>query len=105
MKIKKWSWGFDASVSAQDMVISFCKYGNKFSGSTNGRIFCFSLQHGYHSNPITPKLQHTSDQEQTTDVVIQQNSRKLLMMDILMSETCWAHKKWNKNSKWHQIGL
>ena len=32
----------------------------------------------------------------TTDVVIHQNSRKLLMMDILMSETCWAHKKWNK---------
>ena len=31
-----------------------------------------------------------------TDVVIQQNSRKVLMMDILMSETCWAHKKWNK---------
>jgi len=30
------------------------------------------------------------------DVVIQQHSRKLLMMDILMSETCWAHKKWNK---------
>ena len=24
----------------------------------------FSLQHGYHSNPITPKLQHTSKQEQ-----------------------------------------
>jgi len=34
--------------------------------------------------------------KKTTDVVIQQNSRKLLMMDILMSETCWAHKKWNK---------
>jgi len=32
----------------------------------------------------------------TTNVVIQQNSRKLLMMDILVSETCWAHKKWNK---------
>ena len=31
----------------------------------------------------------------TTNVVIQQNSRKLLMMDILMSETRWAHK-WNK---------
>ena len=28
--------------------------------------------------------------------IIQQNSHKLLMMDILMSETCWAHKKWNK---------
>jgi len=32
----------------------------------------------------------------TTNVVIQQHSRKLLMMDILMPETCWAHKKWNK---------
>jgi len=32
----------------------------------------------------------------TTDVVIQQQSHKLLMMDMLMSETCWAHKKWNK---------
>jgi len=32
----------------------------------------------------------------TTNMVIQQNSRKLLIMDILMSETCWAHKKWNK---------
>jgi len=30
------------------------------------------------------------------NVIIQQNSRKLLVMDILMSETCWAHKKWNK---------
>ena len=32
----------------------------------------------------------------TTNVVIQQNSRKLLMMCILISEICWAHKKWNK---------
>ena len=24
----------------------------------------WSLQHGYHSNPTTPKLQHTSNQEQ-----------------------------------------
>jgi len=29
----------------------------------------------------------------TTNVVIEQNSRKLLVMDILMSETCLAHKK------------
>ena len=35
-------------------------------------------------------------ENKTTDAVIQQDSRKLLMMDILMSETCWAHKKWNK---------
>ena len=35
-------------------------------------------------------------ENKTTDVVIQQHSRKLLMMDMLMFETCWAHKKWNK---------
>ena len=35
-------------------------------------------------------------ENKTTDVVIQQHSRKLLKMDILMFETCWAHKKWNK---------
>jgi len=32
----------------------------------------------------------------TINVVIQQNSRKLLMMDILRSEICWANKNWNK---------
>jgi len=37
-------------------------------------------------------------ENKTTDVVIQQHSRKLLMMDILMSETCWVHKKWNKTA-------
>ena len=40
-----------------------------------------------------------------TEVVFQQHSRKLLMMDILMSETCSVHKKWNKNSKWQQVRL
>ena len=37
-------------------------------------------------------------ENKTTDVVSHQHSRKLLMMDILMSETCSAHKKWNKIS-------
>jgi len=35
-------------------------------------------------------------ENKTTDVVIQQHSRKFLMMDILMPETCWAPKRWNK---------
>jgi hypothetical protein len=35
-------------------------------------------------------------ENKTTDVVLHQHSRKLLKMDILMSETCWAHNKWNK---------
>ena len=28
------------------------------------RVAGFSLQHGYHSNPTAPNLQHTSNQEQ-----------------------------------------
>ena len=39
---------------------------------------------------------HMEPKNNTNNVIIQQNSRKLLMMDILMSETCWVHKKWNK---------
>jgi len=31
-------------------------------------------------------------------MVIQQHSRMLLMMDILISETWWVHKKWNKTA-------
>ena len=56
----------------------------------------WNLQHGYYSNPTAPDLQHTANQEQNDNVVIEQHSRKLLMMDILMSKTCWVHKKWNK---------
>ena len=35
-------------------------------------------------------------ENKTTDVVIHQHSRRLLKMDTLISETCWAHNKWNK---------
>ena len=45
---------------------------------------------------VTLMPKHPSLQNKTTDVVIHQHSRKLLKMDILMSETCWAHNKWNK---------
>ena len=48
--------------------------------------------------PVQPNRNSSTHRTKnnTTNVVIQQNSCKLLMMDILMSETCWAHKKWNK---------
>ena len=49
--------------------------------------------------PKTSRTKSSNTQrtaKKTTDVVIHQHCRKLLMMDILMSETCWAHKKWNK---------
>ena len=56
----------------------------------------FSLQHGHYSKQPHQSSNTQRTEKKTTDVVIQQHSRKLLMMDILMSETCWAHKKWNK---------
>jgi len=40
--------------------------GSMFVGSFGvvGLKHCFNLQHGYHSNLTTPKLQHTLNQEQ-----------------------------------------
>ena len=43
---------------------------------------------GYYSNPTAPNVQNTTKKNKTTNVIIQQHSRKLLMMDILMSVTC-----------------
>jgi len=60
---------------------------------------CVVLQPAKRTPPNTSrnKSAHTQRTEnKTTDVVIHQHSRRLLKMDILMSETCWAHNKWNK---------
>jgi len=49
------------------------------------------------TTPTQPhRNSNTHPTKNTTNAVIQQKSRKPLMLDILMSETCWAHKKWNK---------
>jgi len=52
------------------------------------------------TTPIQPHRNSNTHQTKniTTNVVIQQHSHKLLMMDILTSETCWAYKKWNKKT-------
>ena len=55
------------------------------------RFAGWSLQNEPHQISNTQRTEN-----KTTDVVIQQHSRKILMMDILMSETCWARKKWNE---------
>ena len=57
------------------------------------------LQPAKRTPPNTSRNKSSNTQRtenKTTDVVIQQHSRRLLKMGILMSETCWAHKKWNK---------
>ena len=58
-----------------------------------GRFVLVSLCVGACNTDTTQTQPHQISNTQrtenkTTDVVIQQHSRKLLMMDILMSETC-----------------
>ena len=50
---------------------------------------CFSL-HTDTTPPQPNQHQHTSNQNNTTHEITQQISRKLLRMDVLTSETCWA---------------
>jgi len=47
-----------------------------------------SLQPGHHSSLTTPYLQHTANQERYDQCRNQHHSRELLMMDIVMPETC-----------------
>ena len=52
------------------------------------QLLCFSLQNEHHPKPAHQISNTQRTENKTTDVVIQQHSRKLLMMDILMFETC-----------------
>ena len=60
------------------------------------------LQASAHNTDTTPTQPHWNSnthrtKNNTTNVVIQQNSRKLLMMDILMSETCRLQHRYHSN--------
>jgi hypothetical protein len=59
---------------------------------------------GYHTTPAKPQRNtNTSYQSNTTHEITQQISRKLLRMDVLTFETCWAlNKEINKQvtSSW-----
>ena len=49
---------------------------------------CIRIPH--HPSQTTTYHQHTSYQSNTTHEITQEISRKLLRMDVLTSETCWA---------------
>ena len=59
---------------------------------------CLRLQPRHHSILTAPYLQHTANQElyDQCGKQHQHHSRGLLMMGTVMSETCWAYKKYNK---------
>jgi len=54
------------------------------------------LQPGHYSSLTAPNLQPTAYQERNDQCGNQHYSRELLMMAIVMPETCWAYKKHNK---------
>ena len=59
-------------------------------------VFVLQAEASPPNNSRTKSSNTQRTENKTTDVVIHQHIRKLLKMDILMSETCWAHNKWNK---------
>ena len=61
-----------------------------------GSSTCLSLQPGQHSNLTVPNLQHTANQERHDQCDNQHHSRELLMMGIVILETSWAYRKYNK---------
>ena len=68
---------------------------------------CFVLQPAKRTPHKTSRTKSSNTQRtenETTDVVIHQHGRKLLKMDMLMSETCWAHK-WNKIASDIKLGF
>ena len=51
-------------------------------------LLCFSLQPGHYSRLTAPNLQPTANQERNDPYGKQHHSRELLMMGIVVRETC-----------------
>ena len=58
--------------------------------------FGFSLQPGHYSSLTAPNLQPTANQEWNDQRGNQHYSHELLMMGLVVLETCWAYMKPNK---------
>ena len=58
--------------------------------------FCTRDKPGHYSSLPAPNLQPTSNQERNDQRGNQHFSRELLMMGIVVPETCCAYKKYNK---------
>jgi hypothetical protein len=56
----------------------------------------YSLKPGHHSSLTAPNLQPTANQERDDQCGNEHYSHELLMMGILVPETCWTFKKHNK---------
>ena len=81
------------------IVLGFLYVGGEGGLGWSGiRVAGLSLQPVHHSSLTAPYLQPTANQERHDQCGNQQHSRELLMMGILVPETCWAYKKYSKIS-------
>jgi len=59
-------------------------------------VLGYSLQPGHYFSLPAPNFQPTANQERNDQCGNQHYSRELLMIGIVVPETCWAYKKYNK---------
>jgi len=59
-------------------------------------LLSFSRHPGHYSSLTASNLQPTSNQERSDQCGNQHYSRELLMMRVLVPETCRAYKKYSK---------
>ena len=65
-------------------------------GWSSVRVAGYNLQPGNYSSLTAANLQPTAYQERNDQCGNQHHSREHLMMGIVMPDTCWAYKKYNK---------
>ena len=65
----------------------------------------YSLQSGHLSSLPAPNFQPTATEEPDGPCGTHHYSRELLMMGIIVPETCWAYHKYNKTISGIELGL
>jgi len=78
----------DATYFIIFLIASTC-FGHYFA---HHQKLAAGLQPGHYSSLPAPNLQPTANQERNDQCGNQHHSRELLMMDIVVLETCWAYK-------------
>jgi len=86
-------WGTSASACIRiphhhSQTTTYHQHTSNLSTSATSASACIRIPH--HHSQTTTYHQHTSNQSNTTHEITQQISRKLLRVDVLTSETCWA---------------
>ena len=80
---------YDVNYHIGRIVLGLLYVGGEVQLGWSGvKLKCLSLQPGHYSSLTAPNLQHTANQERYDQCGNQHHSRELLMMGIVMPETC-----------------